>query len=174
MEELQTIAEKIAETASIIGAIEVNPNKPWTWNSGTKNPIYNDNRMLLGQHRHRMQVAEGIIAVMEKNNIVPDFLCATSLSGIAPACSVQLMLGEKGTSVPLLIVQEGEIYGLYLKKFACSDTSAVVATAPWAIPMGIQAANNAHCSFMYLRPERKTHGKQKIVEGNLSGKSKKG
>ena len=40
------------------GAIRLNPEKPFTWASGYKMPIYNDNRLLLGKAEYRAFISQ--------------------------------------------------------------------------------------------------------------------
>jgi orotate phosphoribosyltransferase len=44
---LKQIGKKIALHQLTVGAIKIQPEKPFTWASGWKSPIYNDNRRLL-------------------------------------------------------------------------------------------------------------------------------
>ena len=44
--------EKIAEAGLKINAIKLRPNDPFTWASGFRMPIYNDNRMFLFDSDH--------------------------------------------------------------------------------------------------------------------------
>lgn len=171
-----TIARQLALIALKIGAIELNPNKPFLWASGTYNPIYNDNRMLLGDYQHRMLVTEGILEIIKEKGVEPDFICGTSLSGIAPAVSVSQRLNElskndvRKRNIGLLILNQDKIFEAFFKMFSGYEVNmitkeAVLSTAPWMIPLGVQIANTQEVSFSYLRPERKEHGKQKLIEG---------
>ena len=54
-----TIAENIAQVALEIGAIQFNAQQPFIWASGYKMPIYNDNRLLLGNAGHRALITQG-------------------------------------------------------------------------------------------------------------------
>lgn len=165
MKKITEIAKQLAATSLEIGAIELRPKKPFQWASGTFNPIYNDNRMLLGNYDHRMLVANGIKEILEEMNLGNYYLCGTSLSGIAPAESVREL--TRGWA-ELLYLSEGKIYiQRYPYSFGLSpNASAIASTAPWMIPIGVAAANHMKLPFMYIRPERKEHGKQKLIEGN--------
>lgn len=157
-------AEAIALAALSIGAIELRPKNPFKWASGTFNPIYNDNRMLLGEYKHRQLVAWALIDVITKNNLHPYYVCGTYLSGIAPAWTVCELSGYM-----LAIRDEEDTIYEFNNSFATEpgDTAtAIASTAPWLIPLGVQTANQNEMPFMYLRPNRKTHGKEKQIEGN--------
>ena len=54
-----TIAESIARVALEVGAIRINVQQPFTWASGYKRPIYNDNRLRLGNAQNRALVTKG-------------------------------------------------------------------------------------------------------------------
>ena len=49
---------EIAETGLKIKAIKLNPDEPFTWASGFRMPIYNDNRMFLFYPEHRNLLAK--------------------------------------------------------------------------------------------------------------------
>ena len=42
------------------GAIRFNPEEPFTWASGYKMPIYNDNRLLLGKAEYRAFISKSV------------------------------------------------------------------------------------------------------------------
>jgi orotate phosphoribosyltransferase len=165
--------KEIAEAALEIGAIELRPNKPFKWSYGGYNPIYNDNRMLLGSYKHRMLVRDAILQIIKENSFAPKFICGTSLSGIAPAKSVLEGLQATGPDLHprLAILADGKLfvdtqYGSQPSNYFHSvSVDAICSTAPWAIVFGVEIANEAKLPFMYVRPERKQHGKGKILEG---------
>ena len=61
-----TNKESIARLALEIGAIRFNPEQPFTWASGYKMPVYNDNRLLLGSADHRTLIAKGFLELLQK------------------------------------------------------------------------------------------------------------
>ena len=71
-----TIAKNIAQIALEVGAIQINARKPFTWASGYKMPVYNDNRLLLGNARHRSLIAEGYRNLLKKGDL---YMGASSL-----------------------------------------------------------------------------------------------
>ena len=158
------IAKLIASTCLRIGAIELRPENPFLWAGGTYNPIYNDNRMLLGSYEHRVMVSDGFVEIMIENDFLrPNYICATSLSGIAPAVT----LGKR-INKPVMIFHEGKFFVLLqADKFVPlkADENLVIATAPWAIAKGVLTANEYKLPFAYIRPKRKDHGKGKLIEG---------
>ena len=49
---------KLSRMALESGAIRLSPEKPFTWASGYKMPIYNDNRLLLGKEEYRSFISQ--------------------------------------------------------------------------------------------------------------------
>jgi len=88
MHSLKEIAAKLARIALDIGAIRLSPEAPFTWASGYRMPVYNDNRLLLGNHEHRLLVARGFEAALAENQIETDVVAGTATAGIAPATTL--------------------------------------------------------------------------------------
>src|SRR3989338_5817616 len=80
--------ERIAKTSLEIGAIKLNTEKPFRWASGYQMPIYNDNRMLLGNAAVRRMIAEGFKALLLENRIRADIVAGTSTAGIPHATTL--------------------------------------------------------------------------------------
>lgn len=95
------IAQTIAKAALEVGAIKLQPNDPFTWTTGYRMPIYNDNRKFMSSPAHRKLVAESFREVLSKNNIRPDIIAGTATAGIAPATSLADLL-----ELPLIYVRE--------------------------------------------------------------------
>jgi orotate phosphoribosyltransferase len=71
----QILASKLLET----GAVRIQPDKPFTWASGLKSPIYCDNRILLSHP----DVRTGLIDLMVK--VIKDFEFFDTIAGVATA-----------------------------------------------------------------------------------------
>ena len=56
-------SREIAKISLDTGAIKLNPNNPFLWASGYRMPIYNDNRLLLGNAKHRQIIANGFQSI---------------------------------------------------------------------------------------------------------------
>ncbi|CAI2718645.1 orotate phosphoribosyltransferase [Nitrospina watsonii] len=84
--------KRIARVALDIGAIRINPEKPFTWASGYRMPIYNDNRLLLDEPRHRFLIAESMQAVIESKHIAVDCIAGTATAGIPHATTLANLL----------------------------------------------------------------------------------
>lgn len=95
-----TIAENIARVALDIGAIRINAQQPFTWASGYKMPIYNDNRLLLGNAQNRALIAEGFQDLLKKCAAKVDVIAGTATAGIPHATTLADLL-----QVPLIYVR---------------------------------------------------------------------
>lgn len=98
-----TIAEKIAHIALEAGAIQINAQKPFTWASGYKMPIYNDNRLLLGNADHRSLIANGFQDLLKNYVEGIDVIAGTATAGIPHATTLADML-----QLPLIYVRSKE------------------------------------------------------------------
>lgn len=87
LKNLTTISRELALAGLQIGAIKINPDKPFLWASGTYNPIYNDNRMFLYYPELRKLIINGFILLINEiqatnANYIPDIIAGTSTAGI--------------------------------------------------------------------------------------------
>jgi orotate phosphoribosyltransferase len=82
---------EIAKAGLKIGAIKLRPEDPFTWASGYRMPIYNDNRMFLEYPNHRAIILRGFQTMQE----VEDFkvIAGTSTAGIPHAAGLANLLG---------------------------------------------------------------------------------
>ena len=83
-----SLSKEITKISLDIGAIKFNTENPFLWASGFYMPIYNDNRLLLGNVKNRLLIAEGFKASIKNNNISMDVVAGTATAGIAPATSL--------------------------------------------------------------------------------------
>ena len=95
-----SIAQQLAQISLEIGAIKIDSKNPFTWASGYRMPIYNDNRMLLGNAEHRQRVAEGLNEVVEKNHLPADVIAGVATAGIPHATGLANRMG-----LPLIYVR---------------------------------------------------------------------
>ncbi len=87
-EPVQPISRRLAEIALELGAIKIAPDTPFTWASGARMPIYNDNRLLLGEYDHRLLIAEGFRSILTANQIKTDTIAGTATAGIPHATTL--------------------------------------------------------------------------------------
>ena len=80
--------KKIAKAGLKINAIKLNPNNPFTWASGFKMPIYNDNRMFLFYPSSRKLIAQGFENLLNIGEISCDIVAGTSTAGISPGTTL--------------------------------------------------------------------------------------
>lgn len=85
---MSEFGRKLAKIALEIKAIKLNPSSPFLWASGYQMPIYNDNRMLLGDFQHRKVVADGFVDLIKKLSLDIDVVAGTATAGIPPATSL--------------------------------------------------------------------------------------
>ena len=93
-------SEEIAKISIETGAIQLNPKTPFLWASGCRMPIYNDNRLLLGNSQHRQLIAEGFNDIITSKEIEVDVIAGTATAGIPPATSLANLL-----ETPLIYVR---------------------------------------------------------------------
>ena len=77
--------ETIAKDLLKIKAVFFSPNKPFTWASGIKSPVYCDNRLTLTSPEVRNDVENALAKVVKKNYPDAEVLMGTSTAGIAHA-----------------------------------------------------------------------------------------
>jgi len=82
------IAEKLARISLEIGAIKFSPDQPFIWASGYKMPIYNDNRLLLGNAGHRALITQGFQSLLKECTAKVDVIAGTATAGIPHATTL--------------------------------------------------------------------------------------
>ena len=83
----------IAKDLLEIKAVFLSPDKPFTWASGIKSPIYCDNRLILTAPKARLDVENAIANVIKENYSDVEVLMGTSTAGIAHAAIVGHITG---------------------------------------------------------------------------------
>ncbi|MBQ3417499.1 MAG: orotate phosphoribosyltransferase [Ruminococcus sp.] len=84
---------KIAQDLLKIKAVFLSPEKPFTWASGIKSPIYCDNRLTLTSVDVRTDVEEGLAQIIRENYPDAEVLMGTSTAGIAHAAITGHLMG---------------------------------------------------------------------------------
>ena len=77
--------KKIAKDLLSIRAVFFSPDKPFTWASGIKSPVYCDNRLTLTAVQVRKDVENGLASLIKENYPEAQVLMGTSTAGIAHA-----------------------------------------------------------------------------------------
>ena len=93
-------AGPIAEMLLRIQAIKLNTQKPFTWSSGWKSPIYCDNRLSLSYPDVRLAVKQGLVHAIQEN-----FFTAESIAGVATAGIAHGALVADALDLPFLYVR---------------------------------------------------------------------
>ncbi len=75
----------IAKDLLSIKAVFLSPDKPFTWASGIKSPIYCDNRLTLTAPAVRNDIENGLAELIKENYPEAEVLMGTSTAGIAHA-----------------------------------------------------------------------------------------
>jgi orotate phosphoribosyltransferase len=86
-------SRKIAKDLLKIQAVFLSPDKPFTWASGIKSPVYCDNRLTLTVPEVRTDVETGLKELIEENYPETEVLMGTSTAGIAHAAITAHLMG---------------------------------------------------------------------------------
>lgn len=86
-------SRKIAKDLLKIQAVFLSPDKPFTWASGIKSPVYCDNRLTLTAPEVRTDVETGLRELIEENYPEAEVLMGTSTAGIAHAAITAHLMG---------------------------------------------------------------------------------
>lgn len=86
-------SRKIAKDLLEIQAVFLSPDKPFTWASGIKSPVYCDNRLTLTAPEVRTDIETGLKELIEENYPEAEVLMGTSTAGIAHAAITAHLMG---------------------------------------------------------------------------------
>ncbi|MBZ6013768.1 orotate phosphoribosyltransferase [Leuconostoc gelidum subsp. gelidum] len=87
-------AEQVANDLLAIGAVKFSPEKPFTWASGIKSPIYTDNRMTIGYPKVRQSIYEGLAALIQESFDDVEIIGGVATAGIPHAAWVSEKLNK--------------------------------------------------------------------------------
>lgn len=93
-------AGKVAGMLLQIEAIKLSIEKPFTWSSGWKSPIYCDNRLSLSYPEIRTSIRDGLVQAIHEN-----FAAAEGIAGVATAGIPQGTLVAEAMNLPFLYVR---------------------------------------------------------------------
>ena len=94
------VSKKIAKQLLQIKAIKLQPEKPFTWASGWKSPIYCDNRISLSYPIVRTYIRQALVKAIEKKYGKPDVI-----AGVATAAIAQGVLVAEAMGLPFVYVR---------------------------------------------------------------------
>lgn len=100
MVEGERIMKEIAKDLLKIKAVKLSPDKPFTWASGIKSPIYCDNRLTISYPEIRKQIAQGLAAQIKTQFPDVEVIGGVATAGIPHAAWVADELG-----LPLIYVR---------------------------------------------------------------------
>ena len=95
-------ALKVAESLLQIKAVKLSPQKPFTWASGWKSPIYCDNRKTLSYPAVRTFIRQQFVHIINSEFGRPDMIAGVATGGIAHGALVAHDLG-----LPFIYVRSG-------------------------------------------------------------------
>jgi len=161
-------AEELARRSLKIGAIKLRPAEPFTWASGYRMPIYNDNRMHISHPENRTLILSLTLDKIEQKNLEFNAVLAVPSAGIWLAGLIAAHY-----KVPLVIPDKEEFlvfYGLEKDQKLSYELryDAIVASYPRALPTEIVFAQQNDLPLLYLRPAPKNHGVGKQIEGDIT------
>ena len=93
---------QLAKAAFELGAIRLSPKEPFTWASGYRMPIYNDNRQFLAKAGYRALICDAFTDMLEALGFNPDNIAGTATAGIPHATTLADRLQK-----PLSYVRSG-------------------------------------------------------------------
>lgn len=96
----QSSANSVASLLLEIGAIRLSPEKPFTWSSGWKSPVYCDNRLTLSYPEKRSMIRNWLSEAVRNN--FPDVQC---IAGVATAGVPQGALVADQLNLPYVYVR---------------------------------------------------------------------
>ncbi len=104
----QRFGRRLAAEALRLGAVKLQPKDPFTWASGYRMPLYNDNRQFLRESRLRKLIAEAFLLMLHQLRLTPDRIAGTATAGIPHATTLADAAG-----LPLLYVRSaGKKHGM--------------------------------------------------------------
>ncbi|MRH42197.1 orotate phosphoribosyltransferase [Aquibacillus halophilus] len=94
-------SKQIAKDLYQIEAIQIKPDRSFTWTSGIKSPIYCDNRLSLSYPAVRDRIAAAFVEIIEVMEDKPDVIAGCATAGIPHAAWVAQKL-----NLPMVYVRD--------------------------------------------------------------------
>ena len=91
---MESIEKIVAKQLLDIKAVKLSPEKPFTWASGWKSPIYCDNRKVLSYPAARKVVYEAFVEIIKKRLKDVDVIAGVATGAIAYGMMVAEVLGK--------------------------------------------------------------------------------
>lgn len=80
--------KEIAKILLDINAVTLSPQKPYTWASGIKSPIYCDNRLIFSYPKERTIVENSLVELIREKFSQTEYIMGTASAGIGHAAIV--------------------------------------------------------------------------------------
>ncbi len=168
----QILASKLLET----GAVRIQPDKPFTWASGLKSPIYCDNRILLSHPEIRTLLIDFMVKVVKDFELF-DTVAGVATAGIAhgalladrlkmPFAYVRskpkdhgrqnLIEGEIAPYAKVLVVEDlistgmSSLQAVEAIRLVSAEVVGVIAIFQYGLPLAKVAFQNSNCTFKTL------------------------
>jgi orotate phosphoribosyltransferase len=77
------LSAQVARGLLRIGAIRIQPERPFKWASGWNSPVYTDNRLILAHPEFRELVCRSFIELIESENLEPEVIAGVATGAIA-------------------------------------------------------------------------------------------
>lgn len=148
----EEVALKVAEFLLQIKAIKLEPEKPFTWSSGWKSPIYCDNRVTLSFPPIRNYIRQNLAMAIEHKFGTPETIAGVATGGIAHGVLVAQELG-----LPFVYVRpESKKHGLGNQIEGHLVTTAGIVVVEDLVSTGkssmavVDALRNAGCEVKHM------------------------
>ena len=145
-------AQTIAKGLLTAGAVKILPDKPFTWASGWKSPIYCDNRLTLSYPKLRTEITEALVVAAKAQ-----FPQATAVAGVATAGIPQGALLADRLELPFLYVRSSaKAHGMGNKIEGRAEAGAKIIVVEDLISTGgsslkaVEALREAGCEVLGL------------------------
>lgn len=97
----RNMAERIAEALLQIEAVVLRPDRPFTWTSGIKSPIYCDNRLTISYPDIREMIADGFVQLIKEVYTSAEVIAGAATGGIPHAAWVAQKM-----NLPMIYVRD--------------------------------------------------------------------
>jgi len=87
------LAQQVAAHLLSIKAVILSPDKPFTWASGLKSPVYCDNRLTMAYPEVRSLLTTGFLGRIKQHEFSPDVIVGTATAGIPHAAWLSNVMG---------------------------------------------------------------------------------
>ncbi|MFC3197479.1 orotate phosphoribosyltransferase [Parapedobacter deserti] len=152
MNNMNEVAQKVAESLLQIKAIKLQPKKPFTWASGWKSPIYCDNRVALSHPPIRTYIRQKLSELIQE-----EFGSVQMISGVATAGIPQGVLVAQDLGLPFTYVRssskdhgrQNQIEGEVVSGQRVVVVEDLISTGKSSL-QAVQALRDADCNVVGL------------------------